>query len=441
MKHTKTIAILGAGESGASAARLAQREGYAVFVSDAGPGNPRYLTELEEAGIEFETMQHSVDRIYAADEVVKSPGIPDTVPMIVELRKRGISVISEIEFAFRFAPKGAEIVGITGSNGKTTTTMLTHHLLDFAGVNALAGGNLGDSFARLLLDQQPADVYVLELSSFQLDGMVDFRPSIAAVLNITADHLDRYEYNQDLYANSKVSIAKSQRLNDRLLVLADQQVIAPALRRQKIDTQITTISPEDVRGAGIFVDGYEFSLGDGQLRGRHNALNALFAVRIALQLGVNEKEIQLALDSFIPAPHRMELIPTTDGRTWINDSKATNVDATYFALESMTGSTIWIAGGTDKGNDYDVLVPFVRENVHTLICMGADNTKLVEAFTGAVDTLLECSSAAAAVVFAHHRANKGDTILMSPCCASFDLFKNYIDRGDQFRTAVKNLNA
>jgi UDP-N-acetylmuramoylalanine--D-glutamate ligase len=441
MKDQKTIVILGAGESGASAARLAQREGYTVFVSDAGPGNPRYLTELEEAGIEFETMQHTADRIYAADEVVKSPGIPDTVPMVVELRKRGISVISEIEFAFRFAPKGAEIIGITGSNGKTTTTMLTHHLLDFAGVNAQAGGNLGDSFARLLLDNEPADVYVLELSSFQLDGMVDFRPSIAAVLNITPDHLDRYEYNLDLYADSKVSIAKSQRLNDRLLVLADQQVIAPALRRQNIDTQITTISSEDVRGAGVFVDGYEFSLGTGQLRGRHNALNALFAIHISLQLGVNEKEIQLALDSFIPAPHRMELIPTSDDRTWINDSKATNVDATYFALESMAGSTVWIAGGTDKGNDYDVLMPFVRENVHTLICMGVDNSKLVEAFTGEVDTLLECSSAAAAVVFAHHRAKKGDTILMSPCCASFDLFKNYIDRGDQFRTAVKNLNA
>jgi UDP-N-acetylmuramoylalanine--D-glutamate ligase len=437
----QTIVILGAGESGASAARLAQREGYAVFVSDAGPGNERYLVELREAGIEFETMQHSVERIYAADKVVKSPGIPDTEPMIVELRKRGVPVISEIEFAYHFAPKGCTIVGITGSNGKTTTTMLTHHLLDFAGVNALAGGNLGDSFARLLLDDQPADVYVLELSSFQLDGMVDFRPNIATVLNITPDHLDRYGYELDRYADSKVSIAKNQKLSDQLLVLADPTVIAPALRRQKTDTNITTIRPEDVRDGSIFVDGYEFSLGTGRLRGRHNGLNALFAVHIALQLGVNEKEIQLALDSFLPAPHRMEVIPTTDGRTWINDSKATNVDATCFALEALTGPTVWIAGGTDKGNDYDVLLPFVRENVHTLICMGADNSKLVEAFTGEVDTLLECSSAAAATVFAHQRAKKGETILMSPCCASFDLFKNYIDRGDQFRAAVKNLNA
>jgi len=399
------------------------------------------LKELEEAGIEFETNQHTGERIFAADEVVKSPGIPDSVPMIVELRNAGIPVISEIEFAARFAPRGCEIVGITGSNGKTTTTMLTHHLLDFAGVNALAGGNLGDSFARLLLERPAADVYVLELSSFQLDGMVDFRPSIAAVLNITPDHLDRYNYSLEQYADSKVSIAKNQRLNDRLFVLADQQTIAPALGRQNIDTNIRTIKPEDTRGGSVFVDGYEFSLGTGQLRGRHNGLNALFAIRIALELGVNEKEIQLALDSFIPAPHRMEVIPTSDGRTWINDSKATNVDATFFALEAMDGGTVWVAGGTDKGNDYDVLRPFVQEHVHTLVCMGVDNSKLVEAFTGDVDTLLACSSAQAAVVFAGTHAKSGDTVLLSPCCASFDLFKNYIDRGDQFRTAVKNLHA
>lgn len=438
---TKTIAILGAGESGVSAARLAQREGYVVFVSDGGPGNPKYLAELEAAGIDFETNQHTGERIFAADEVVKSPGIPDSIPMIVELRNAGIPVISEIEFAYRFAPKGCEIIGITGSNGKTTTTMLTQHLLDFADVKSLAGGNLGDSFARLLLDHEPQDVYVLELSSFQLDGMVTFRPSIATVLNITPDHLDRYNYQLEAYADSKVSIAKNQRLADRLFVLADYETIAPALRRQKIDAKITTISDEDVRGGSVFIDGYEFTLGTGSLRGRHNGLNALFAIRIALALGVSEKEIQLALDSFVPAPHRMEIIPTSDGRTWINDSKATNVDATYFALEAMTGPTVWVAGGTDKGNDYDVLLPLVTENVHTLICMGADNAKLVEAFTGKVENLYECRSAAAAVTFASQLAKKGDTVLLSPCCASFDLFKNYIDRGDQFRAAVKKLNA
>ncbi|MEM9930534.1 MAG: Mur ligase family protein, partial [Bacteroidota bacterium] len=260
MSDTKNIVILGAGESGVSAARLAQREGYTVFVSDSGPGNKRYLTELEAANISFETNQHSEDRILAADEVVKSPGIPDSVPLIRKLRTRGIPVISEIEFAYRFAPKGCEIVGITGSNGKTTTTMLTHHLLDFSGANVQAGGNLGDSFARLLLEHEPADVYVLELSSFQLDGMVDFRPSIATILNITPDHLDRYNYELEKYADSKASIAKNQRLNDQLLVLADSTVIAPALRRQNIDTKLTTIASEDVRGGSVFVDGFEFTL-------------------------------------------------------------------------------------------------------------------------------------------------------------------------------------
>lgn len=438
---SKSIIILGAGESGVSAARLAQREGYAVFVSDAGPGNERFLAELREAGIGFEVNGHSEDRIMAAGEVVKSPGIPDSAPLIVALRAAGTPVISEIEFAYRYAPKNCEIIGITGSNGKTTTTMLTHHLLDFGGVNAIAGGNLGDSFARLLLDHDPAEVYVLELSSFQLDGMVDFRPSIAAILNITPDHLDRYGYSLESYADSKASIAKNQRLNDRLFVLNDHHNIAPALRRQKTDAQITTIAQQDVRGNSVFVDGYEFTLGTGRLRGRHNGLNALFAIRIALALGVNEQEVQLALDTFKPAPHRMEVIETTDGRQWINDSKATNVDATFFALEAMTGPTVWIAGGMDKGNDYDVLRPLAEANVHTLICMGVDNSKLLEAFADAADRVVECKSAAAAAVFAHRFAQPGDTILLSPCCASFDLFKNYIDRGDQFRAAVQNLNA
>ena len=438
----KQVVILGAGESGASAARLAQREGYAVFVSDAGPGNPKFLAELEAAGIETETMQHSTERIFAADEVVKSPGIPDSVPLIRELRKRSIPVISEIEFAYRFRPAGCKIVGITGSNGKTTTTMLTHYLLETAGVNTLAGGNLGDSFARLLLDHPAADVYVLELSSFQLDGMMDFTPDVAAVLNVTPDHLDRYDYDLTKYADSKVSIAKNQGADHELLVLADATNLAPALRRQNnTEVRVTTIEPASVTGSSFELDGTTYSLAETNLRGRHNALNAQFAVRIARLLGADDTAIRAALAGFRPAAHRMERIATTDGRTWINDSKATNVDATFFALDAMIGPTVWIAGGTDKGNDYDVLRPLVREHVHTLICMGVDNEKLAAAFTGEVATVLECRSAQAAVVFAHHRAGRGDTILLSPCCASFDLFKNYIDRGDQFRAAVKTLNA
>ncbi|NJC25284.1 UDP-N-acetylmuramoyl-L-alanine--D-glutamate ligase [Neolewinella antarctica] len=441
MKELKNIVVLGVGESGVSAARLALAQGYEVFVSDAGRGVERFVGELDEAGIAYELGGHSEAKIFGATEVIKSPGIPDHVPLIVALRERGILVISEIEFAARFAPRGCKIVGITGSNGKTTTTLLTHHLLAFAGVKALAGGNLGDSFARLLLDFPPQDVYVLELSSFQLDGIVEFRPDIAVVLNITPDHLDRYDYSLEKYADSKLSIAQSQRIDDRLLVLADPTTLAPALRRQDPKSQISTIRPEDVSGKSVLVDGYSFELASGQLRGKHNDLNALFAIRIALELGVNEQEIQLALDSFVPAPHRMEIIPTTDGRTWINDSKATNVDATYFALEAMDGPTVWIAGGTDKGNDYDVLLPLVKDKIHTLICMGKDNEKLKETFAGVIPEILECHGAQSAVVFAGHRAGKKDNVLLSPCCASFDLFKNYVDRGDQFRAAVQKLHA
>ncbi|OAV44780.1 UDP-N-acetylmuramoyl-L-alanine--D-glutamate ligase [Lewinella sp. 4G2] len=441
MTSTKSIIILGAGESGASAARLAKAQGFEVFVSDYGRGVDRFVAELEEAGIAYELGGHSEERILAADEVIKSPGIPDTAPIIVALRKQGTPVISEIEFASRYAPRGCKIVGITGSNGKTTTTLLTHHLLAFAGVKTLAGGNLGDSFARLLLDFPPQDVYVLELSSFQLDGIVAFRPDIAAVLNITPDHLDRYEYELEKYANAKLRIAQSQRMDDRLFVLAEPTVLGAAVQRANPSSQLATIGAGDITEKTIKVEGYGFDLNAGQLRGKHNALNALFAVRIALALGVNEQEIQLALNSFTPAPHRMEVVATQDGRTWINDSKATNVDATYFALDAMDGPTVWIAGGTDKGNDYDVLTPLVEGKVHTLICMGKDNTKLLEVFTGAIPNILECHSAQAATVFAGHRANKGDRVLLSPCCASFDLFKNYIDRGDQFRAAVQKLYA
>ena len=440
MSQKKNIVVLGAGESGVSAARLAQREGLNVFLSDRGPGNARFTRELDEAGVEYELGGHTETRILGAEEVIKSPGIPDTAPLIVALREKRIPVISEIEFAARYAPRGCKIVGITGSNGKTTTTLLTHHLLIFAGVRAVAGGNLGESFARLLLDVEPQDIYVLELSSFQLDGIREFRPDIGAVLNITPDHLDRYAYSLEKYADSKMRIGLAQRPDDRLLVLADPLTIAPALRRQNVQSQIATVSADDAMGTEVKVDGYGFELSSGQLRGKHNGLNALFAIRIALLLGVDEREIQLALDSFIPAPHRMELISTTDGRTWINDSKATNVDATYFALEAMTGPTVWIVGGTDKGNDYDVLKPLLADRVTTIICMGKDNSKLIEAFMGTTPDLLECHSAQAAVVFAGHRARKGGTVLLSPACASFDLFKNYIDRGDQFRAAVQKLH-
>ncbi|MCP9235563.1 UDP-N-acetylmuramoyl-L-alanine--D-glutamate ligase [Lewinella sp. JB7] len=438
----KRLVILGAGESGASAARLGQRAGYRVFVSDGGAGSPKFLEELRETGIEFETGGHSREEILRADEVVKSPGIPDTVPLIRDLRQAGIPVISEIEFAARYLDPNARIVGITGSNGKTTTTMLTHHLLESAGIRALAGGNLGDSLARLLVDHPVQDVYVLELSSFQLDGIVDFRPSIAAILNITPDHLDRYGYSLEKYADSKFRIAMNQRSDDHLLLLDDPETIAPARRRNPVHAAVTLIDPRgEVDGRVIRVGDRKFDLSAGQLHGRHNAMNALFAVRIALLLGVEEQDIRQALSSFHPAPHRMEVIPTTDGRTWINDSKATNVDSAYFALEAMDGPTVWIAGGTDKGNVYDVLQEVIAGKVHTLICMGVDNQKIIEAFTPYIGRIREARSAEEAVRLAREVAEPGDRILLSPACASFDLFKNYVDRGDQFRHYVKTLTA
>ncbi|NJB84906.1 UDP-N-acetylmuramoylalanine--D-glutamate ligase [Lewinella marina] len=438
---TQHLVVLGAGESGASAARLGQQRGYTVFVSDFGPGSDRYLAELQQAGIAYETGGHTLSRLLQAEVVVKSPGIPDTAPVIREIRAAGIPIISEIEFAFRYVDPRATIVGITGSNGKTTTTLLTHYLLQSAGEKAVAGGNLGDSFARLLIDHEPQDIYVLELSSFQLDGIVDFRPNIAAILNITPDHLDRYGYELDRYADSKLRIGKNQRAEDHLLVLLDEKTLAPALRRNPTRARITTIDPDrDIRGGAIHPGSRPFDLSGGRLTGRHNAMNALFAVHIARLLNVSDEEIQLALDNFQPAPHRMELIPTSDGRTWINDSKATNVDSTYFALEAMDGPTVWIAGGTDKGNDYDPLREVTDGKVHTLICLGLENEKLRAAFAD-LERVVECRSAAEAVRLANEYARPGDRILLSPACASFDLFKNYVDRGDQFRDCVKTIVA
>ncbi len=435
---SRQLLILGAGESGASAARLGQRAGYEVFVSDAGPGNPRYLKELDEAGIAYEVGGHSPSRIEGISEVVKSPGIPDTAPLIVSLREAGAHVISEIEFAARYVSADARIVGITGSNGKTTTTMLTQHLLETAGKQSLAGGNLGDSLARLLLDHPARDIYVLELSSFQLDGIVDFRPDIAAILNITPDHLDRYAYSLSKYADSKLRITRNQRSGDHLLLLDDPLTIAPALRRNATSAQLILVDPDqEIRGTDLRIGEHTLRLADSPLKGRHNAMNALFAARIAMLLGVAWEQVQEGLSTFRPAPHRMEVIPTQDGRTWINDSKATNVDSAFFALESLTGPTVWIAGGTDKGNDYTALHEVAGRHVHTLVCLGADNDKLKAAFAGIIDRIVECRSAPAAVELAAQYAGTGDTVLLSPACASFDLFKNYMDRGDQFRDHVK----
>ncbi len=437
----KKLVVLGAGESGASAARLGRRAGYAVFVSDAGNGHPDHLNELREAGIDYETGGHTGGRLLQADLVVKSPGIPDTAAIVRQLAAAGIPIISEIEFAARYVDPNATVVAITGSNGKTTTTLLTHHLLKSAGERVVAGGNLGESLARLLLDEAPQDIYVLEVSSFQLDGCFAFRPDIAAVLNITPDHLDRYDYRMETYADSKLRITRNQHPGDRLLLLDDPVTIAPALRRNSSRAEVLYVRPKEIiKGATVQVEGAQYDLRNTQLAGRHNAMNAAFAIQIARWLGVSEQEIRIGLESFRPAPHRMEIIPTTDGRHWINDSKATNVDSTYFALESMTAPTVWIAGGTDKGNEYGALDEVI-DRVHCLICLGVDNEKLIAHFGERIDRLESCDRARRAVELADEIAEPGDTILLSPACASFDLFKNYMDRGDQFRAAVQALTS
>lgn len=443
----KETIILGAGESGIGAALLAKAQGHRVFVSDAGTPADHFLQELFDAGIEYEAGGHDRERILAGGVVIKSPGIPDKVALVKAARAANIPVISEIEFAFRFLPATARVVAITGSNGKTTTTLLTHHLLQQAGVNAVAGGNLGTSFARLLLADLKGEevdrkdrVYVLELSSFQLDGITSFRPSIGAVLNITPDHLDRYDYQLEKYAASKLRMTAYQTAADTLMIYGDDPVSQQTLSRTIIDAKQTTISNKQILVSdAIQSNGVTFDLSTTKLRGKHNALNALFAIGIAQELGCTTPALQSALNSFEPAAHRMEEVRTLAGVTYINDSKATNVDAVYYALDAMSGGVVWIAGGTDKGNDYAPLKVLVEEKVHTLICLGIDNTPLKAAFANHVDHLLETQLMSMAVDLALKNAHTGDTVLLSPACASFDLFRNYIDRGDQFRAAVNAL--
>lgn len=440
----KETIILGAGESGVGAALLAQSLGRRVFVSDAGTPADRFLTELMDAGIEYEAGGHDTQRILAAEIVIKSPGIPDKVALIQAIKAQGIEVISEIEYAYRFLPAHCRVIAITGSNGKTTTTSLVYHLLAQAGLDVMVGGNIGISFARMLTDREkiPATI-VLELSSFQLDGITTFRPQIAALLNITPDHLDRYEYRLENYAASKFRIAAFQRSEDTFIYFQEDPHTSAFMPAQLPASHLKAISTQQTRPADqlLSIGGTVFSLANSQLRGKHNALNALFAIAIAQEVGLSNPAIQAGLESFQTVPHRMEEVARIDGVTYINDSKATNVDAVAYALDAMRGGVVWIAGGTDKGNDYTPLLGMAEEKVHALICLGIDNQKLRQTFSGSVGTILETQSMTEAVVMARQYAQAGDTVLLSPACASFDLFKNYIDRGDQFRAAVQALMA
>ncbi len=419
------IAVIGGGESGAGAAVLAKVRGLDVFVSDGGRLAGAYREILERHGIEFEEGGHTMARIMTATEAVKSPGVPDTAPVIVALRERGIPVVSEIEFAGRYMGE-AKTVCITGSNGKTTTTTLIYELLRDAGYDVCLGGNIGKSFA-LSVAEGAHDWYVLELSSFQLDGMRDFRADIAVLTNITPDHLDRYDNSLAKYAVSKMQIVRNQRPEDTFIYPADDPVVREQIAGMSLKMQLR---PFDL-GTEIFPPEWLM------LRGKHNMLNARAAVLAARAVGVGEESIRRTLERFEGIEHRLERVGEWRGVEWINDSKATNVDAVWYALDSMTRPVVWIAGGTDKGNDYGALMPLVREKVKALVCMGVDNAKLLAAFEKEVPFVADTHTLDEAMRVAAEASVAGDVVLLSPACASFDLFKNYEDRGRQFKEWVR----
>ncbi|WP_353481919.1 UDP-N-acetylmuramoyl-L-alanine--D-glutamate ligase [Haliscomenobacter sp.] len=430
------IAILGAGESGVGAAILAKQKGHKVFVSDKGQIKEHYKAELNQHGIAFEEGSHDQERILAMNLIIKSPGIPDKAPLLQEIHRKGLPVISEIEFAARYTQSFT--IGITGSNGKTTTTNLIYHLLATAGKDVAMGGNVGKSFARIVAERD-YPFYVLELSSFQLEGIQEYRPDIAMLLNITPDHLDRYEYQLEKYAAAKFNIIKAQEATDTFLYNADDPILGALRENYPTLAKTISLSFQMTEGTRLNVGGFNFEMSTTPLMGRHNYMNALFAVQTALQIGIAPKVIQEGLNTFVNAPHRLEKVATVNGVNYINDSKATNVDSVFYALEAMTQPTVWIVGGQDKGNDYAPLLDFVKAKVKAIVCMGLDNSKILQTFSGMVENIVETRSAVEAVQRAAQFASTGDTVLLSPACASFDLFQNYEDRGNQFKAAVLEL--
>ena len=431
------VAILGAGESGVGAALLAAQQGVEVWVSDKGKISEGFKKELEQNNLPYEEGEHTWEKIADADLVIKSPGIPDKVPLIQQLLAKGISVISEIEWASRYTD--TPIIGITGSNGKTTTTTLLYQLLAQAGKDVAMAGNVGKSFARQLTESKK-ELYVLELSSFQLDGIEDFRPWLALLLNITPDHLDRYDYQLEKYIQSKFRITKNQGPKEQFIYFGEDPNIDSHRKLIPEGVEQVVISQEMMQGKTILANGETFDLRETRLRGKHNALNALFAVHAAQAYGLTTSEIQSGLESIHPVAHRLESVATIEGVEYINDSKATNVDAVFYALQAMDKPIIWVVGGVDKGNDYDPLLPLVREKVKAIVCLGLDNKKIIEKFGSLEVPIRETDSAAKAVQESRQFSKTGDVVLLSPACASFDLFNNYLDRGDQFREAVVAMN-
>ncbi len=424
----KKLIVLGGGESGIGAAVLAQRNQWDVLVSDAGTLSLAAKKAFDDAGILWEEGGHNMDQILAAQLVVKSPGIPNDVPVIVAIEKAEIPIVSEIEFASNYTD--ATLIGITGSNGKTTTAMLTHHLLTEGGIDAGLAGNIGNSFAKAVVEDQH-EVYVLEISSFQLEHIQKFHPHIAVITNLTPDHLDRYNNSFEDYCAAKFNLLKNQSKNDHFLYEADDKTILSGISNIEVNAQqhpYTTINSTPM-----------FTLNNPALRGQHNAKNAMAAATIAQLFQLSNQDIQASLQTFQGAAHRLEHVVNILKVEYINDSKATNVNATFFALESMIKPTVWIVGGVDKGNDYTSLLPLVHQKVKAIVCLGVDNQKIMDVFSPVVDVLVETQHMENAVKAAYKLANKGDAVLLSPACASFDLFANYEDRGNQFKAAVRKL--
>jgi UDP-N-acetylmuramoylalanine--D-glutamate ligase len=441
------LVVLGGGESGVGTAILGKKKGYDVFLSDFGKIKENYREVLSINGIKWEDERHTEELILNADVVMKSPGIPDKAPIVKKLIEKGISVISEIEFAIQFT--NATTIGITGSNGKTTTTLLTYHLLKQGGLNVGLGGNIGKSFAWQVAEDK-FDVYVLELSSFQLDGIINYKPHIAIITNLSPDHLDRYNYDYNLYIASKFRITMNQDENDYLIVDYDDVEIQKWLQNNTTKAKIIPFSilNELEKGGSIKDENlnnninnelFTMPINELALEGKHNIKNAMAATAVAQLMKIRKQTIRESLSNFQGAEHRLEKVLKIQGVQYINDSKATNVNATFFALDSMTTPTVWIVGGVDKGNDYNELMSLVREKVKGIVCLGVDNQKLFSTFENVVDVMVETTSMSEAVKIAEKIAEKGDTVLLSPCCASFDLFENYEDRGRQFKNAVHNL--
>lgn len=444
---SEKLVILGGGISGLGAAKLGAAKGWDVFLSDGGRLSDQAKSDLSNWSVRFEDGGHTISDLEDAQLIVKSPGIPDNVQLIKELHSKGIKIVSEIEFAYRYT--NAKIIAITGSNGKTTTASLVYHILKSAGLNVALGGNIGKSFAELVADGN-YEYYVLEVSSFQLDGIDEFKADIAILTNITPDHLDRYDYSFEKYGQSKYRITENQTEADHFIYCADDKASVDQLNKHQVKSQLHPFSIQKEVGNGAYLNNDEIvfnphnstftmSIHKLALQGKHNVYNSMASGIASKLIEIRKDQIRDSLSDFEHIAHRLEFVAKVNERKFINDSKATNVNSTWFALESVEGPVVWIAGGVDKGNDYSELMDLVKEKVKAIVCLGKDNEKIKAAFGGVVDQIIETNSAFKAVKESYDLSKSGDTVLLSPACASFDLFDSYEDRGDQFKDAVKSL--